>query len=63
MLLSIGAVFYLQFNPGEPTFPFYRVGEGKEASTSGLPEMGAATMTATVMVMHQVCGQFPSILQ
>lgn len=61
MLFKVGAVSYLQFNLKVSIFPFHRAGVGKEASMSGLLEMGAAMMTVTVMVMHQACGQSPSI--
>lgn len=59
---KVAAISYLQFNPRGLIFPFHRAGAAKEASMSGPLEMGAAMMTVTAMVMHQACGQSPSIL-
>lgn len=59
---QVAAISYLQFNPRGSIFPFHRAGVAKEVSMSGPLEMGAATMTVTVMVMHRACGQSPSIL-
>lgn len=58
---KVAAVSYLPFNTEESIFPFPRAEAAKEASMSGPLEMGAATMTVTVMVMHRACGQSPSI--